>query len=258
MNDLKTKIQNRELTIGSWLSFADLQIAEMMATAGFEWLVIDMEHTSTSVSEMRALIQVVSLAGTAPFVRVGANDPLLIKRALDAGSLGIVVPMVNSPEEARAAVDAVYYPPKGQRGVGLARAQKYGAGFDEYRAGQEELLSLFVQIEHYRAVEQLDAIMAVDGVDGFIVGPYDLSGSLGVPGQFDHPKVVEALAEVARYAAARDKPAGMHVVHSDPERLQGCIEAGYRFIAYGTEMIFLSEKLAETRATLDGIDGGAR
>ncbi len=90
--------------------------------------------------------------------------------------------MVNSPDEARAAVDAVYYPPKGLRGVGLARAQKYGEGFEDYRAGQEQLLSLFVQIEHYRAVEQLDSIMAVDGVDGFIVGPYDLSGSLGVPG----------------------------------------------------------------------------
>ena len=258
MTDLKTKIRNRELSVGSWLSFADLQVAEMMATAGFEWLVIDMEHTSTSVSEMRALIQVVSLAGAAPFVRVGANDPLLIKRALDAGSVGIVVPMVNSPDEARAAVDAVYYPPKGLRGVGLARAQKYGEGFEAYRAGQEDQLSLFVQIEHYRAVEQLDAIMAVDGVDGFIVGPYDLSGSLGVPGQFDHPKVEEALAEVARYAAAGAKPAGMHVVHSDPERLRGCIESGYRFIAYGTEMIFLSEKLKETGATLDAINRGAR
>ncbi len=257
MTDLKQKIRTRQLSIGSWLSFADLQLAEMMATAGFEWLVIDMEHTSTSVSEMRALIQVVSLAGAAPFVRVGANDPLLIKRALDAGALGIVVPMVNSPDEARAAVEAMYYPPRGLRGVGLARAQKYGAGFEDYRSGQDRFLSLFVQIEHYRAVEQLDAIMAVDGVDGFIVGPYDLSGSLGVPGRFDHPKVVEALAEVERYAAAGGKPAGMHVVHSDPERLNGCIEAGYRFIAYGTEMIFLSEKLRETRATLDAIDRDA-
>jgi 2-dehydro-3-deoxyglucarate aldolase len=253
MTGLKEKIRHRRLSIGSWLSFADLQLAEMMAMAGFEWLVVDMEHTSTSVSEMRALIQVVSLAGAAPFVRVGANDPLAIKRALDAGAVGIVVPMVNSPDEARAAVEAMYYPPRGRRGVGLARAQRYGAGFADYRSGQDHLLSLFVQIEHHRAVERLDAIMAVDGVDGFIVGPYDLSGSLGVPGRFDHPKVVEALAEVERYAATGAKPAGMHVVHSDPERLRGCVKSGYRFIAYGTEMIFLMEKLRDVRATLDGL-----
>ena len=167
-----------------------------MARAGFDWLVIDMEHTAIDTFQAQQMIQIIDLAGCVPLVRVGSNDPLLIKRAMDGGAHGIIVPMVNTPAEARRAVSAIRYPPAGTRGVGLSRAQGYGLGFRQYQIWAEEETILIVQIEHIQAVENLEEILAVEGVDGFIVGPYDLSGSLGRPGDFGHAEVAGALSKV--------------------------------------------------------------
>lgn len=247
MKSLKHALANRDLTIGSWVSFGFTPTTEMMARAGFDWLVIDMEHTAIGVSDAQQLIQVIDLAGVVPLVRVGANDPLLIKRAMDSGAHGVIVPMVNSADEAKRAVQALYYPPIGNRGAGLARAQGYGLEFTQYKEWADRESVLIVQIEHVDAVNQLEEIISVDGVDGFIVGPYDLSGSLGMPGRWNEPAVVEALAEVERVIALDLKPAGYHVVHSNSAELQLRIRQGYRFIAYGDDMVFFAEKLNEER-----------
>lgn len=241
---LKSRIAARELTIGSWLSFGYPAVCEVVATAGFDWLVIDMEHSAIDMAQAQQLIQIVDLAGCVPLVRVGANDPLLIKRAMDAGAWGVVVPMVNSPAEARRAVSSMRYPPVGTRGVGLSRAHRYGLGFEDYKAWADEETILIVQIEHIDAVESLEEILAVEGVDGFIVGPYDLSGSLGRPGDFDHPDVAAALARVRAVMHAGTKPGGYHVVHSNHADLLEKIDQGYTFIAYGNDMVFLAEKIS--------------
>jgi 2-dehydro-3-deoxyglucarate aldolase len=245
---LKSRIRQEGLTIGSWLSFGFTPVCEMMAASGFDWLVVDMEHTAIDSADAMAMIQVLELAGCAPLVRVGANDPLLIKRALDAGAHGIVVPMVNSREDAERAVSSTYYPPRGRRGAGLSRAQQYGLGFAEYKAWADEETVLVVQIEHVDAVRNLRAIMAVDGVDAFIVGPYDLSGSLGRPGDWEHASVVEALDEVKTVASSRGIVGGYHVVHSNHQELEQRIAQGYRLIAYGDDMVFLAEKLRDEAA----------
>ena len=242
---LKKKLTDNDLTIGSWLSFGYTPVCEIMAKAGFDWLVIDMEHTAIGTWQAQQLIQVIDLAGCVPLVRVGSNDPLLIKRVMDAGSHGVIVPMVNSREDAQKAVSAIRYPPLGSRGVGLARAQAYGIGFEEYRKWAQEETVLIVQIEHIEGVTNLKDILAVDGVDGFIVGPYDLSGSLGVPGDFDHPSMVDALREVERHIQKASKVAGYHVVHSNHDELLSKIGEGYKFVAYGDDMVFMAEKLQE-------------
>jgi 2-keto-3-deoxy-L-rhamnonate aldolase RhmA len=254
---LKRKLGDKDLTIGSWLSFSHASLCEMMAGAGFDWLVIDMEHTSIDYREALDMIRIIDLSGCDPLVRVGENDPTVIKRVMDSGARGVVVPMVNTPEEAARAVGSVYYPPAGFRGVGLFRAQKYGAGFAEYRAWLEKEAVVIVQIEHIRAVENLKAILDVEGVDGFIVGPYDLSASLNLPGQFDHPRVSEALAEVERVMRAHQKTGGSHIVHSNPSELKAAVARGYRFLAYGDDMVFFSEKLEQERAFLRGVRNGA-
>ena len=243
MQTLKKRISARELTIGSWLSFGYTPVCEMMAKAGFDWLVVDMEHTAIDTWDAQQLIQVVDLAGSTPLVRIGANDPLLIKRVMDAGAHGVIVPTVNTKAEAQRAVDAIYYPPLGSRGVGLSRAQAYGIGFEEYKEWARHESILIVQIEHTKAVTNLQDILAVEGVDGFFVGPYDLSGSLGVPGAFDHPLVVEALAEVERIMKGSTKVGGYHIVHPTQELLATKIRRGYRFIAYGVDMVFLADKI---------------
>ena len=223
----------------------------MMAQAGFDWLVVDMEHTGIGTPEQFQLIQVIELAGSVPLVRVGANDPLLIKRALDAGAHGVVIPMVNTVADAKNAVSAAHYPPRGTRGAGLSRAQEYGLGFAGYKKRADETTLVVVQIEHIKAVENLEQIVAVDGIDAFIIGPYDLSGSLGKPGEWDDPSVVTALNEVEKFMHDCEKPGGFHVVHTDHEELRKRIDSGYRFIAYGDDMVFLAEKLRDERAFLE-------
>jgi 2-dehydro-3-deoxyglucarate aldolase len=250
-DSLKQKLAAKQLTIGSWLSFSYPPLVEMMAKSGFEWLVTDMEHTGIDFNDAQQMIQIIELAGCVPLVRVGANDPLIIKRVLDAGAHGVIVPMVNSPDEARQAVEAVYYPPLGKRGVGLSRAQDYGLGFREYEQKAKTRSIVIAQIEHVNGVRSLEAILAVEGIDGFIIGPYDLSGSLNLPGRFHHPEVRQALENVETVMNRSSKPGGFHVVHSNREELMARIQQGYTFIAYGDDMVFFAEKLAQETAFIN-------
>lgn len=252
---LRRRMRAGELVIGSWLQFGFPQLAEMMARSGFDYLVIDMEHGAMGVAGMLNLIQVVQLAGVSPLVRVPANQAHFIKTALDAGAEGIIVPDVRSPEEARQAAAAMFYPPRGARGVGLSRAQGFGMGFEGYRNDHEPELVLIVQLEHHRAVATAHDILAVDGVEGFLIGPYDLSGSLGKPGQFDDPEVKAQLDMVEGVIAKSAKPGGYHVVHSDHVSFRRRVEAGCRLMAYGTDMVFLGEKLRDEGDFVRGLRG---
>jgi len=242
---LKQKLKKQELTIGSWLSFGFTPTCEIMTRVGFDWLVIDMEHTAIDFSDCLELIQIIENSGTVPLVRVGKNDQLHIKRAMDAGAHGVIVPMINTVDDAQKAIDALYYPPKGKRGVGLGRAQNYGMGFEQYKKWADEESILIVQIEHRDAVNNLESILSLEGIDGFIIGPYDLSGSLGVPGNLHHSSVVEALKEVQRIMNKHIKAGGYHIVHSNHQELLDKIEQGYSFIAYGDDMVFFAEKINE-------------
>lgn len=239
---LKERLRAGETTVGSWVTLAHPAIAEIMAKAGFDWLVVDLEHSVVSIGEAEGLIRVIELCGIPPLVRLSGNDPVQIKRVMDAGAHGVLVPMVNSREEAEAAVRSVKYPPRGARGVGLARAQGYGTRFEEYAARLERESLVIVQIEHIRAVERLSEILAVEGVDGFLVGPYDLSGSLGVPGQLEHPSVIGALKEVRCIADRCKAVSGYHVVSTEPEPVVEKLHEGYRFLGYGADMLFLGDK----------------
>ncbi len=233
--------ERKKITIGSWLSMGSPYIAEIKAKSGFDWLVIDMEHSAANdLKTVQQLIQVIDLAGSKPLVRVALNEPTNIKLVLDAGAHGVIVPMVNSKEEAEAAVASAHYPPEGFRGVGLWRAQAYGKGFDQYRSWYKREGVLLVQIEHYQAVEALSEILSVEGVDGFLIGPYDLSASLGMPGDFDHPSFMEALSQVRSIAIHTDKWMGIHIVHPDQGLLKTRIEEGYNFIAYGVDFTYLT------------------
>lgn len=238
---IKEKLKSREITIGSWITLGHSSIAEIMVRAGFDWLTIDMEHSAITLSQSQQLIQVIELAGCVPLVRVGENNPNLIKQVMDAGAHGVIVPMVNSREEAEAAVAAVKYPPAGKRGVGLGRAQGYGVDFEEYREWVAKESVVIVQVEHIRAVEHLEEIFSVDGVDGFLVGPYDLSGSLGVPGEFEHPEMKQALKRIQEVALRKKLSAGIHVITPDPQSILDKTREGFTFIAFSLDTLFLNE-----------------
>ena len=234
-----------EVSIGSWITLNHPSIAEVMADAGFDWLCIDMEHSVTDYFEAQQLIIAIQSKGLQAYVRVGENNPRIIKRILDAGADGIIVPSVNSAAEAQKAVNAVKYPPFGHRGVGLARAQAYGFGFEKYKDGKAKNIKLIVQIEHINAIRELDAIIQTDGVDGTFIGPYDLSGSMGKPGKWDEPDVVEALRVYEETAIKYDKLIGFHVVPVDPALITEKINKGYNFIAFSFDAFFLGSTIRE-------------
>lgn len=242
---LQERLRAGELTIGSWITLGHPSVAEILAGAGFDWLAVDMEHSAITLSEAQALIQAIELGGSVPLVRVGSNDPNEIKRVMDAGAHGVIVPMVNSREDAVRAVRAANYPPRGARGVGLARAQGYGLGFERYKTWLRENCVVIVQIEHIEAVKNLESILATEGVDAFIVGPYDLSGSLGRPGKFEHPEVISALEKVKEAAARAGTPSGFHVIPPDWREASARIAEGYRFIGFSLDTLFLGASCGE-------------
>lgn len=236
---IKSKLINKELIIGSWITLAHPAIAEIMAKAGFEWLAVDLEHSVITIREAEELIRIIDLCGVAPLVRLSCNDPIQIKRVMDAGAHGIIVPMVNSAVDAERAVAAARYPPLGKRGVGLARAQGYGNAFEAYKDWLNHEAIVIVQIEHIQAVENLAPILSVDGIDGFIVGPYDLSGSLGIPGNFEHSLMQKAMDTIRTVGGASGKATGIHIIEPEVTQLQQRIKENYRFIAYSLDIRML-------------------
>jgi len=236
---LKQKLQANLPCIGSWITLGNGAIAEIMAQAGYDWLVVDLEHSVISIDVAGELIRIIDLCGASPLVRLTSNDDDQIKRVMDAGAHGIVVPMVNSAADAAKAVSAVHYAPLGTRGVGLARAQKYGAGFKEYLDWQKDGPVVIVQIEHCDALKHLEEIFAVPGIDGFIIGPYDLSCSMGLPGQFDHPEFKAALNAIRETGQLSGISSGIHIVEPDLDCLEKAIMDGYKFIAYSVDIRLL-------------------
>lgn len=234
-NSLKNKLKSNALTIGSWITLGNVSIAEILANAGFDWLVVDLEHTTISIEQAGDLIRVIDLCGVTPLVRLTSNHTDQIKRVMDAGARGIVVPTVNSVDDAVRAVAATRYAPRGTRGVGLARAHKYGPGFDEYLKWQVEGPVVIVQIEHRDALDRLESILSVPGVDGFIIGPYDLSCSMGMPGEFERPEFQQAMNRILSTGLRMGCPAGLHIVEPDQPRLRQVIAEGYRLIAYSVD-----------------------
>ena len=232
-------------SIGSWITLGNIGIVEVMADAGFDWLCIDLEHSVIDYKEVQNLIIVIQSKGIKAYVRVGKNDSLIIKRVLDAGADGIIIPSVNSAKEAQQAVGAVKYPPYGKRGVGLARAQGYGFDFEKYRDFSSKEIILIVQIEHFNGINELENILRIDGIDGTFVGPYDLSGSIGKPGKFEDSEYLSLLEKYNEITNKYDKLKGFHVVPIDHELIKNKFDEGYNFIAYSFDAYFLGHILRE-------------
>ena len=249
---IKDKLNSGKVSIGSWMSMAHPSIAEILAMAGYDWVVIETEHTAIDVSEVLRLIIAIEQRGSIPLVRLAWNDPIQAKAVLDSGAAGIIVPMVNTKAEAELAVKMTKYPPMGFRGVGLARDQGYGVHFDEYVNCANVDTLLLLQIEHIDAVNNIEEILSVPGIDGTYIGPYDLSMSLGIPGQLNHPDVIKAKNKVLEATLKKGLVAGIHCVHSDTAYTDSklAIQQGYRFIAIGTDILFLGNSARSVYAEI--------
>lgn len=218
-------------------------IAEILATAGYDWVVIDNEHSAMSFPQIQSLIIAIEGRGIVPLVRLAWVDPIQAKVVMDCGAGGVIVPMVNTRADAELAVKSIKYPPLGFRGTGIARAHGYGPKFDDYVQNANADSLLILQIEHIDAVRNIDEILSVGGIDGMFIGPYDLSASMGIPGQLNHPDMQLAKDQVLEATLKRGLAAGIHLVHPNtaPEDLKQCVKQGYRFIALGTDILFLGD-----------------
>ena len=249
---IKQKLQNKKPSIGTWMSMAHPSIAEIFAMAGYDWVVIETEHTAIDVSEVLRMVIAIEQRGSIPLVRLASVDPVQAKAVLDSGAAGVIVPMVNTKAEAELAVAMTKYPPMGTRGVGLARAQGYGVDFDAYVKNANRDTLVIVQIEHIDAVNNIDEILSVPGIDGTFIGPYDLSMSLGIPGQLTHPLVIEAKERVLKAVLKKGLAAGIHFVQPNTavSDCEDAVKAGYTFIAVGTDILFLGDSARNMQAAL--------
>ena len=239
MPSLKQKLQSKQTTIGSWITLGHPAIGEIMAMAGFDWVVVDLEHSTIDISEAGNLIRAIDSLNVPCLVRTTSNNPDQIKRILDAGASGIIVPSVNSRASAIEAVSSTQYPPYGKRGVGLGRAQAYGPGFIEYFAKKSRDTVVIVMIEDKAALEEINEILSTPGVDGYLIGPYDLSCSLGIPGEFDNPLFNQTLSQIKQSGESVGCPSGIHLVEPNLQELNNKIDEGYKFIAYGVDIRML-------------------
>ncbi len=235
MLDFKKKLNNKKPIIGSWLSIGSCAVAEIYADAGFDWLAIDLEHTTISLSTAEEMIRVIQLKKIPVLVRLTSNDENQIKRVLDAGADGIIVPMVNTRNDIEKAIKATKYPPDGTRGVGLARAQGYGKKFADYFKWQKDNIVVIAQIENISAIDQIDNILSLEGLDGFMIGPYDLSCSMNIPGDFQNPKYIEVVKKIQKKGKEYNCLAGIHIVEPDESSIIEAIDNDFKIIAYGVD-----------------------
>ena len=231
------------------VTLASPAVAEIFTELGFDWLFVDGEHGPLETRELEAILQTVGNQ-IACLVRVPSANEISIKKALDLGAAGVIVPQVNSPEQAAQVVSFCRYPPAGTRGVGIARAHGYGLRFGGYVADANAQVSVVVQAEHIRAVESIEQIVAVEGIDAVLVGPYDLSASLGLMGQVEHPTVVDAIAHVTRTCQAAGMPLGFFGTSAAAVRPYA--EKGYTLLVAGVDTILLGQAAQKLLGDLRG------
>lgn len=225
-----------ERLVGPMVTLESPEVAEILTKVGFDWLFLDAEHAPFDALSLQRMMQA---AGETPcLVRLEASEEVPIKKALDVGAAGIIAPMVNTAEQAARVVGWSRYSPQGTRGVGLSRAHGYGLNFNEYMTTANDSVAVVVQAEHIQAVENIEAIVQVEGVDGVLIGPYDLSASLGLIGQIEHPEVVAAVDRVTAVCQQTSIPLGIFGVSATA--VQPYIEKGYTLITVGVDTLLLS------------------
>jgi 2-keto-3-deoxy-L-rhamnonate aldolase RhmA len=245
----RTRLRSGERLVAPLLTLNSPAVTEIMSAVGFDWLFIDAEHAPLEPFQMQALLQG---AGATPCViRLPAGEDVPIKKALDIGAAGIIAPQVNSADHARRIVQAAKYAPIGQRGLGIARAHGYGLNVREYMERANDDIAVIVQAEHRDAVERIREIVRVEGVDGVLIGPYDLSGSLGLPGAVDHPEVTGAIERVRAACAEVGLPIGIFGV--TPEAVQPYIARGFTMIVVGVDTILMGHAAAAALKAVRGV-----
>jgi len=247
-NTFRQRLLKREVTLGTWLQINNPTAAEVLANTGFEWIAIDIEHTDIDITSLTSLLRGMYGRNVAPIARVATNGVMDIRRALDVGAAGVLVPFVNTAEQARQAVRAGKYPPQGVRGFSFSRANNWGVDFARDAASANDETAVIVMIESKQGVENIDDIVAVEGIDAVFIGPYDLSGSYGIPGQTRDPVVQDACRRVIAACQRAEKSVGLLVVRPTPDLVEQLVQDGYNLLCLGLDTVFLDQGARAARA----------
>ena len=245
-NPVKNKLENGQRTIGGFLQTISPVAAEIMSQSGFDWLIVDLEHAPGDFANLQSQLQAMNGSGVVPFARAPWNDPVAIKKILDTGVIGVLIPYVNTRQEAEAAVAACKYPPQGVRGVaGSPRAAGYTGNVMEYLTSANAEVIVMIAVETAEAVENLDEILTVDGLDGIFIGPMDLASSLGYLGDAARPEVQDVIAAIEQKVLTSDKFLG--TLAGTWIKARECFEKGYQW------MILMQDGAALRRASAEAV-----
>lgn len=236
---LKGRFRSCARIFAGWTSLAHPAVTEIFCKSGVAFVGIDLEHSTISLDLARQSILVCHAAGVMCLPRIASHNAEMSRRLLDAGADGLIVPTVSTPKEVEQIVSWSKYPPAGCRGYGVSRAQGFGFDFSDYVKTWNETSSLLIQIETVQGVENVEKIIASDWVDGVMVGPYDLSGSLGIPGQIDHPRVRRACRHVVAACAKAGKSCGTHLVEADAPSVRRAFSSGFNFVILSSDIFLL-------------------
>lgn len=252
INKVKQKLKEGKCCIGPWVHMGHPDVAEILSMVGFDFLIYDTEHAPLNLERIQNMIQVMEGSGVVPLIRVAWNTPFLIKRALDIGSYGVLIPWINTQEEAIQAVMACKYPPHGIRGCGPRRAANYGLDFSDYleRFAQEEIF-VMIQIETQKAIENLDEILSTEGIDAAFVGPLDLSVSLGTAREWNNPILKKSIQKVLDKCRQYNVFAGIDGL--DVEDVKERVSQGFQFISFSSDTDFLLSAATEAWKKLSNL-----
>ncbi len=237
-HQFRNRLKSGELLVGTMVTLGAPEVAEVLTTAGFDWLFLDAEHAPFDALHLQRMLQAAGPKMPC-LVRLPASQEIHIKKALDVGAAGIIAPMVNSAEQAERVVSWSRYAPVGTRGVGLGRAHGYGLKVKDYLDSANDNVAVIIQVEHIEAVQNIESIVQVAGLDGVLIGPYDLSASLGRLGEVDHPQVVSAVDHVTK--VCRDAGVSLAAFGVTAEAVRPYIERGYTLIVTGVDTMILGE-----------------
>lgn len=252
---LRRRLRMRARTFGAWSSLGHPEIVSIFASAKGHFVGVDLEHSTTGLSTAQAMIRACHEYRRACLTRVCPGSIEQIRRLLDAGADGVILPQVSSCDDIDRAAKMLRYPPEGERSFGVAAAHQYGRAFDAYVQSANESLILIVQVETMAAVERVDSIVSHPAVDGVMIGPYDLSGSLGIPGALTHPRVVEASKRVIEACTASSRSCGVHLVHPTLEDIRQHLAAGFTFLVLGSDVFNLWKRSVEVDAMVGSCEG---
>ena len=241
MNSLKNKLKKNQLNFGTWQTVPSNSISEILSSLNLDWIAIDIEHTSISLTDLDNVLNSIKINNTIPLVRIGEINSNLIKRILDIGYQGIIVPNIENKDQAMKVVNSVYYPPLGKRGMGLYRSQKFGSNLLKYIKTVRKENIIILQIENIEAVSNLDQLFSIKEVYGFFVGPYDLYASMGIAGQFNKKEYKDCLKLILKKAKKYNKSVGIHSVSSSVQDVYNYIKMGFTILGYCMDTIAIKE-----------------